>query len=128
MAGDDPVVSASRTQLAFTSFIGTAAWQPTGVTAEELRFAMLALASGITLEELKFQVSAELFAILQANAGSVGSTRARNALTEYFEIDDAEFIEDQLGPAVFGASLVNFPRTLRTRTLTPKYAPVSSSR
>ena len=37
-----------------------------------------------------------------------------NALTEYFDIDEAEFTEEQFGSAVYGASLVNFPRTLKT--------------
>jgi hypothetical protein len=126
MAGDDVAASTTRTNLAFTSFIGTDRWEPEAFSAEELRHAMLTLAAGKTLEELKFRVSADLFAVLQTNAGSIGPAKAMNALTQYFDIDDAEFAEEQIGPAVFGASLVNFPKTLRTKTLSPKYAPVSS--
>ena len=53
------------------------------------------------------------------------------ALGEHFDIDEAEFEEEQLGAAVYGASLVHFPKTLKTRKVSsvkfaPKYSPVSS--
>ena len=57
------------------------------------------------------------------NAASVESGKAMSALTEYFDIDETEWTEEQFGPAVYGASLVNFPRTLKTKALSPKYAP-----
>ncbi|MEP6945072.1 MAG: DUF4912 domain-containing protein [Acidobacteriota bacterium] len=130
MAGDDHAASTGDTHRAFAAMLGTAEYPYETVTAEDIRYAMLALASGVTLEELRSKVSAALFAILHANAGSIEPAKAMNALTQYFDIDDTEFTEEQHGPAVFGASLVNFPRTLRTKTLSPKYgqsySPVSS--
>ena len=89
---------------------------------------MMALAAGSTLEELRFKISPALFAILQANVASIEAGKAMNALTEHFDIDESEFFEDDFGPAVYGASLINFPKTLKTRTastrtVSPKYAP-----
>ena len=134
MTGDDHAVAESISQTAFSSFLG-GEHDLGGIIAEDIRYAMLALASGATLEELRFRVSPALFAILQANADKLVADRAMSALTEYFDIDEAEFTEEQLGAAVYGASLVNFPQTLKTRTLSSgkfgskseSYAPVSSS-
>ena len=130
MAGDDQAASENTSQIAFSKFLGTGDYELNGITAEDLRYSMLALASGLTLEELKFKVSAALFAILQANAGSINPDKAMATLTEYFEINATDLEEAQFGPAVFGASLVNFPRTLKTKALSsksaPRYNPVGS--
>jgi hypothetical protein len=129
MAGDDYVAAQDASHTAFSSFLGKSDYDVIGISAEEIRYAMIALASGATLEELRFKVSPALFAILQANAGNLEAGRAMSSLTEYFDIDETEFTEEQFGPAVFGASLVNFPRTLKTRTVSehaPRYTPVSS--
>ena len=123
MAGDDPAAAKNTSQLAFSKFLGTNEYQLNGITAEDIRYVMLALASGVKLEDIKFKISAALFAILQSNAAAIESGKAMSALTEYFDIDEAEFTEDQVGSAVFGASRVNFPRTLKTKTLSPKLAP-----
>jgi len=71
-------------------------------------------------------VGPALFAVLQANTERLAADKAMSALTEFFDIDEADFAEEQFGPAVFGASLVNFPRTLKNRELVPKFAPLSS--
>lgn len=130
MAGDDHAASQRVSHTAFASLLDGRDQKLDHISAEDIRYAMLALASGATLEELRFRVSASLFAILQANAGSLGKDRAMSALTEHFDIDESEFSEEQTGPAVYGASLVNFPRTLKTKSLSPKgrsdYSPVSS--
>ena len=63
---------------------------------------------------------------MQANADKLEAAKAMSALTEYFEIDETGVTEEQFGPAVYGASLVNFPRTLKTRGATPSYEPLSS--
>ncbi|CAN5479782.1 hypothetical protein BH10ACI3_BH10ACI3_27380 [soil metagenome] len=133
MAGDDPGAAQDASQTAFTSFMGTSL-DLSGISAEDIRYALLALAAGATLEDLRFKVSAALFAVLQANAGSLVKEKAMSALTEHFDIEEAEFTEEQYGAAVYGASLVNFPKTLKTRTIsskgsvthTPRYDPVSS--
>lgn len=139
MAGDDITLAQDASQQAFTSFIGSNEIQIEDISSDELRYALIALASGMTIEDLRGKVSPTLFAILQANAGQISAGRAMSSLTEHFEIDETEFTEEEFGPAVFGASLVNFPKTLKTRTvsktgsvekpsieLAPRYNPVSS--
>lgn len=130
MAGDDVYAAQDATQTAFASLVGDRRVDIGGISADELRYAMMALASGATLEELRTRVGARLFAILQANAASISAGSAKSSLGEYFEIDESEWVEEQFGSAVFGASLVNFPKTLKTRKTTtvfsPRYNPVSS--
>jgi hypothetical protein len=130
LAGDDHAAAEHATHIAFSRFVGAGDYELHGISAEEIRYAMLALASGSTLEELRFRVSPALFAILQANVEKLAADKALAALGEHFDINEAEFTEEQFGPAVFGASLVNFPRTLKTKTVTqkhsPRYNPVSS--
>lgn len=125
MAGDDANDAESTSQLAISRFLGKTNFEFKGITPEDIRYAMLALASGVMLNELRGKIGAALFAVLQANAENLESGRAMSALTEYFDIDEADFTEEQFGAAVYGASLVNFPRTLKTRTVS-SYNPLSS--
>lgn len=127
IAGDDPQVAEDTTHLAFREFIGSDTDPLDGISPEELRYVMLAIASGRALDELKFKIDAALFAILQANAERIAAAKAAAALSEYFDIDDADFEEEEIGPAVFGNSLVNFPKRFKTRTRRLReYSPVSS--
>ncbi len=130
MAGDDLLLSQNTSQRAFSSFLDNRVLEYDGITPEDIRYAMLALASGALLEELRFRVSPKLFAILQANADKLKPEKAMISLAEHFDIDESEFTEEQTGAAVFGASLINFPRTLKTRASSlknsPRYNPVSS--
>lgn len=125
MAGDDASDAESTSQLAFSRFLGKTHFEFTGITSEDIRYAMLALASGVLLDDLRGKIGAALFAVLQANAENIESDKAMSALTEYFDIDEADFTEEQFGAAVYGASLLNFPRTLKTRTVS-SYNPLSS--
>lgn len=122
IAGDNAEVAESTTHQAFSRLVGTS-HSLSGLAAEELRYAMMALAAGATLEELRTRVSARVFLILQSTGVDTSNDAARSALGEYFEIDDQEWTEEEFGSAVFGASLVNFPKTLKSRKLTPKYSP-----
>lgn len=130
LAGDDPVGADEATYSAFSRFIGKDDHRPHGIPAEDVRYAMLAIARGLAIEELRHRISPALFAILQANSGKLAPAEAMTALTENFDLDEAEFSDEQPGPAVFGASLVHFPRNLKTRGLSPKqvsrYSPLSS--
>ncbi len=126
MAGDDPVTADDAAHAAFRRYIGTNGFSLDGVDAADIRYAMVALASGVGVEELRHRIGGSLFAVLQANADRLTSGSARAALGEYFDIDETEFTEEQTGSAVFGASLVNFPRTLRSRRSESKYRPFSS--
>lgn len=126
LAGDDFEVAEKATGNAFYHLIGK---QNFDFNSEEVRFALLALASGVSLEDLRGQISGALFAFLTANAEKLGAENALAALKEHFDIFDEEIFdeEEEIGSAVFGASLVNFPKSLKKRTvpktLSPKDAP-----
>lgn len=134
MAGDDVHAAENTTHVAFSQFIGSNKHDLGAISPEDIRYAMLALASGFTLEELRTRVSPALFAILQANTEKLKAGNALAALSEYFDIDEAEWTEEEFGSAVYGASLVHFPKTLKTKnissksgaTFAPRYNPVSS--
>jgi hypothetical protein len=138
LTGDDAENAGFATENAFRHLIGEGS---KGFNSEEIRYALLALASGISLEELRGQISDPLFAILQENLEKLSSENALTALKENFEIFDEEFFEEEeLSAAVHGASLINFPSNRRKRTipktLSPKFkkqivphlSPISSSR
>jgi hypothetical protein len=123
LAGDDIEASDSATRDTFTQFIGEEA-NADAFTAEELRYAMLALASGVPLEALRWKISASLFALLAANLDRLSSDSALGALREHFEIDDEEILEEEQLSAVHGASLVHFPKRIRR---TPRLPELPSS-
>jgi hypothetical protein len=127
MAGDDHENATRATHAAFSGLVGTGI-DLSGFGAEELRFALLALASGIALETLRDHISAALFALLEAHAAELSAGRANEALTEHFGISSDEIVEEEhIGGAVFGASRVHFPRlTIKRGELPSRLAPVSS--
>lgn len=98
--------------------------------AEELRFALLALASGVALENLRGQISDALFGALQENAADLSAEQSLAALRENFDVFDDDIDEQKVtGAAVFGASLIHFPKTITQRRapkFTAKLTPVSS--
>lgn len=132
LAGDDPVTADNATQIAFSKFVDTSEFALNGISAEDIRYAMIAIAAGRTLEELRWRIGPALFAILQANAENLAAENARKALGEYFDIDESEWTEEEFSSAVYGASLVHFPKHLKKRKLSaktsysPRYNPVSS--
>lgn len=123
MAGDDMGLARDASELAFASFIEQPEVDLHEISPEELRYALLALAAGVSLDQLKGKVGPRMFAILQANSDRVDQTRAAASLSEHFEVEDTDLVEEEFGAAVYGASLVNFPKTLRTKTVSTKYAP-----
>ena len=130
IAGDDPVAARDVTFEAFRQLMGGGDVSVDSLSAEDIRHALIAIAAGNSLEQLRFQVSAALFAVLQANADKLSAPSAQNTLIEHFEVDESEWTEYQTGSTVFGASLVNFPKTLKGRRVSPKmasrYNPISS--
>ena len=119
LAGDDIEASDSATRDAFTQFIGEEA-NSDAFTAEELRYAMLALASGVPLEALRWKISASLFALLAEHLDRLSSESALGALREHFEIDDEVIVEEEQLSAVHGASLVHFPKRIRRKPGMPE--------
>src|SRR5689334_14518185 len=82
---------------------------------------MVALAAGVDLYEIASSISPSLFAVLQANAEKLVPSKSISVLGEHFDIEELDIVEEQFGPATFGASLVNFPRTIKTRGISPRY-------
>ena len=126
MAGDDTHAAEHVTHTAFSRFIGNGDHDLSSIAVEDIRYTLMSLAAGLTIEELRSRISPALFAILQANAERIAAGNAMSILTEYFDVDETEFTERQHGSAVYGASLVHFPRTLKTRRVRQKYSPLSS--
>ncbi len=131
LAGDDIDYADFATKNAFSRLTGKQ-FVSTNDTSE-LRFALLALASGYSMEELRAHISPTLFAVLQESAEKLSAEKTLSALQENFDVLEDEFIEEQeesLMPTVFGASLINFPKTSRKkrlpRKILPKFEPISS--
>jgi hypothetical protein len=126
MAGDDHFASETATQTAFSHFAGINETGLHGIAGEDIRYALRALASGIALEELRYTVGPKLFGILQTRSADLSAEKAVSAIGGYFDVAESEYIEEEAGSAVFGASLVSFPRTVKPRDKFKRYAPVSS--
>lgn len=123
LTGDDAAATDRLTQVAFAEFTGETGRSIESISTEDIRFAMLAIASGRPLEEIRWKIGAALFAVLQAKTERLTPKNAAAILSEFFEIDEMDFEEQETAPTVFGASLVHFPKTFRTRR---DYSPVSS--
>ena len=122
IAGDDQKAADRATQDAFFKLSGSWSLE---TNMNELRSILFALASRASLESLRSQISASLYAqieaIMQENTERLSAEKVLAALKENFEFEDDA--EEFLTP-VFGASSINFPRKPRF----PKFLPVSSLR
>jgi len=123
MVGDETEDADALTHAAFAQLLENSEYARDSVSTDDIRFAMAAISSGYTLEELRWRIGPTLFAVLQANAERLGSEKAAAALSDYFDIDETEFDEEEFGSAV-GGSLVHFPKRFRTRR---HHLPMSSS-
>ncbi len=141
LAGDDADAADGATRDAFTQITGAPIDELDETTAGEIRFALLALASGYALEALRGHISSNLFVFLEKHRAKLNAETALAALRENFggftgEETDVEETEEFGGAqTVFGASLINFPRSLKRRrapkfstVLPSKFAPLSSLR
>jgi hypothetical protein len=134
LAGDDAKAAEVSTRSAFEQlFGGQSSDFRFDFDAEEVRFALLALASGAALENLRGLISDRLFAALQENAADLSAEQSFAALREHFDVFDDEIDErEQIGSAVFGMSLVHFPKSITKRiapkSLTPRTAPKFTSK
>lgn len=126
LAGDDQQAAEIATQSAFSQFIGKPHSEFSGVSVEEIRFALLALASGASLESLRGRIGSALYAILEANIAASNAEDALAALKAQFDFEADDIEEEELGSAVYGSSLVNFPRKLKRNRKLSEFVPVSS--
>jgi hypothetical protein len=127
LAGDDSESAETATHSALSDLTGvTSAESLSDIAGDEIRYALLLLASGVSLEGLRWKISPALFALLEKYAAALSSEKAFGVLKDHFDIEADEITEEEFGPAVFGASSINFPRRLKTRRTLPKLQPVSS--
>ena len=127
LAGDDSEFAEIATHSALSDLTGvTSAESLSDIAGDEIRYALLLLASGVSLEGLRWKISPALFALLEKYAATLSSEKAFGVLKDHFDIEADEITEEEFGPAVFGASSINFPRRLKTRRTLPKLQPVSS--
>ncbi len=127
LAGDDTAAAEERTFLALGEAVSDVdIEQIRSVGGEDVRFALFALASGMSLEELRHRISPALYEFLRANIDRLSRENALAALEKHFDLTGADDIEESEITAVFGASLINFPRRFRRRSGLPKLMPVSS--
>ena len=126
MAGDDADWADTATYSAYAKLFGRDAKGFETIDAEELRYALLAIAAGATLESLRWRVSASLFSLLEQNIDAITAANAMNVLRDEFGVEADEIVEEESGATVFGASLVNVPRVRRTRRTFRKCESVSS--
>ena len=126
LAGDDWNAADIATRSAFAQFTGKPHIEFSAIGSDEIRYAMLALASGVKLTELRGLISDGLFRLLSAVTGLTGEG-ALAALKERFEFDSDEFdVEEEMPAAVFGASVVNFPGKPKKARRIPGLEPLSS--
>lgn len=137
LIGDDNQQAETATRDAFAMFTSAKPEEFSTIDADELRFALLAIASGIDLKDLREHVSPALFALLESNKNLLSSENSMSALSEHFDVFSEELteFEEETGATVYGASLLNFPRKLKKRIvpkeILPKFAeklsPLSSN-
>ncbi|REJ77430.1 MAG: DUF4912 domain-containing protein [Acidobacteria bacterium] len=136
LAGDDRDAADEITRATFDGLLGSMRFDLSHFDGDELRFVLLALASGFSLDEIKTQVSAGLYKKLFGSGVRVSPEQALAALQENFEVDTEEIFEtEEVGPAVVGLSAINFPKRVRSRRVPTKLLnrisklePVSSAR
>lgn len=128
LAGDDAQFAETATHDAFSQITGNQKSDFIAADSSEMRFALLAIASGILMENLRGQISKNLFSKLQDAAEDLSAEKALAALQKNFGVFSDEMTEEEFfAPTAFGASLINFPRVSRKKFV-PKFAPVSSFR
>jgi hypothetical protein len=131
IAGDDMHTAEAATRSAFAHFTGRIHEDLEGIAASEMRYALLALASGVQLQMLRAMISERLFDLLsQALGGREDRSqhRAMTAITREFEfdVDELEVEEEEESTGVFGGSVVNMPRRFRKRPSVTGPKPVGS--
>ena len=127
LAGDDANFADNATQKAYEKISGEEKVDFTGISLNELRYILFTLASGVSLVTLRDRVSSEVFSFLATLANespeSLNAEKIILALEEFFGINFAEeeIDEEYFSGAVYGASLVNFPKGVRKHK--SRYAP-----
>lgn len=121
LAGDDRETADSRAREALSGLLGRLAFDLSAFDGDDLRFVLLAIASGYSIGELKGQIGDPLFERLSSTGANISGEQALAALQDNFDVETEEVLEEEeIGPAVFGLSAVNFPRRMETRRVPTK--------
>jgi len=121
------IVEGGFTHAAFAGMIGEPEASLTGISLDELRFALMALAAGLPLEYLKWKINAELYALLQEHIDTLRADEKLAGLGESLDLEPEDFEFEYLEHHAVGGSLVNFPRRFRVGQQSTKYKPLSST-
>lgn len=114
LAGDDSEAADRATANAVKS-LSDSTHHYSHAQANQIRFALFALASGYTLNDLREVFSRDTFELLEKIFAGISKENALAALKLNFDVvEDEIFVEETLGPEIFGASLVHFPKTMRS--------------
>lgn len=127
-AGDDEMQAEDATNKTYSNLIGTDTEKFTlGNDGDELRFVLLALASGYSLEDIRNEISPKLYDLVSSEIEKLSAEQVLSALKENFDIFTEElFEEEEFGEAVFGASIVNFPKRIKKRSVPKSLSPKES--
>ena len=85
----------------------------------------IALASGYSLEDIRGEINPSLYDAMQAEIEKLSAEKVLSALKENFDVFTDELFEEEeeFGDAVFGASLVNFPKRIKKRSVPKSLSP-----
>ncbi len=126
-AGDDEVLADEATNKTYSQLVGNDTKKFTVGESDELRFVLLALASGYSLEEIRNEINPSLYESINNEIQKLSAEQVLSALKENFDVfTDELFEEEEFGEAVFGASLVNFPKRIKKRSVPKSLSPKDS--
>lgn len=126
-AGDDEALADEATNKTYSQLVGEDATEVSTGNGDEMRFVLLALASGYSLEEIRNEVNPSLFDSVNSEIEKLNSEQVLSALKENFDVfTDEMFEEEEFGEAIVGASLVNFPKRIKKRSIPQALSPKES--
>lgn len=118
IAGDDPGLTENATRRTYFELMGKSSGRLfSNRKADELRSALLALASGYSLEDVKPEISSALFAELESEKGRLNAERILLVLRDNFDVLKEKLFEEEVDSAMRGTSLVNFPKIYKKRSM-----------
>ena len=123
LAGDEPATARSATETVMAELSGSS-FDLSDELASEIRFALLALSSGHSIDELKGRVSDYVLDLISKHIDVADKERILSALGTGFDLvlENIEEFEE-VGEAVFGLSVVNFPKKFRSRQVPRSLVP-----
>lgn len=123
--GDDEMQADAATDKTYQQLVGKNTEKFTLKTdGDELRFVLLALASGYSLEDIRSEINPQLYDFISNEIEKLSAEKVLFALKENFDIFTEElFEEEEFGEAVFGASIINFPKRIKKRSVPKSLSP-----